>query len=84
MIRVMLEELRSGACNYSCLEKRVLLRIGTISTVNTILYFLRDEGYIFKEGSENRASYRMSARGEKLLEAISERNQANSGSMGGE
>ena len=67
-MKVTLEELRLGACNFSCLEKRVLAQIGTFTTVSTILYFLRDEGYVYKESSESRASYRMSARGEKLLD----------------
>jgi predicted transcriptional regulator len=82
VIKVTLEELRSGACNFSCLEKRVLAQIGTFTTVSTILYFLRDEGYVYKEGSESRASYRMTARGEKLLEALSS-NQVNFGGDGG-
>ena len=63
VIKVTLEELRSGACNFSCLEKRVLMQVGTFTTVSPILYFLRDEGYVYKEGSESRASYRMSERG---------------------
>jgi hypothetical protein len=84
MIQVTLEELGSGPCNYSCLEKRVLARIGTFTTVNTIFYFLRNEGYLYKEGSESRAAYRMSPRGEKLLEAIGNSNQANPCGNGGE
>ena len=82
VIKVTLEELRVGACNFSVLEKRVLMQIGTFTTVSTILYFLRDEGYVYKIGPESRASYRMSDRGEKLLEALSS-NQINSGINGG-
>lgn len=82
MIKVTLNELSAGPCNYSYLEKKVLAQIGTFTTVTSILYFLRDEGYVYKEGSENRASYRMSARGEKMLEALSS-NQVNSGGNGG-
>ena len=83
MIKVTLNELGAGPCNYSYLEKKVLAQIGTFSTVTAILYFLRDEGYVTKEGSESRASYRITARGEKLLEAISYSNQLNSGSVNG-
>ena len=83
IIKATLEELRSGSCNYSCLEKKVLAQIGTFTTVTAILYFLRDEGYVTKEGSESRASYRMTARGQKLLEVLSYSNQLNSGSVNG-
>jgi hypothetical protein len=83
VMRVTLEELESAPCNYSCLEKKVLAQIGTFSTVTKILYFLRHEGYVFKEGSESRALYRMTAREEKLLEAIRDSNQVNSGSITG-
>jgi len=68
--KAKLEELGPGPCKYSCLEKRVLARTGTFTIVNTIRYFLRDEGYVSKVGSENRASYSISPTGEKLLEAL--------------
>lgn len=67
----MLDVLSSEPCSYSVLEKRVLIRAGTYATVTTILYFLRDSGYISKDGFEHRASYKISPKGRKLLEALS-------------
>jgi predicted transcriptional regulator len=71
LARVTLDELRVEPCSYSVLEKRVLIRNGTFATVPIILYFLRDSGYIIKESSEHRAPYKLSTKGEKLLEALS-------------
>jgi predicted transcriptional regulator len=71
LARVLLAELGSGPCSFSVLEKRVLAKAGTYATVTSLLYFLRDSGFIFKGACENRAPYNISAKGRLLLEALS-------------
>jgi predicted transcriptional regulator len=71
LTRVLLAELRFGPCSFSILEKRVLAKAGTYATVTSVLYFLRNSGFIAKDSCENRAPYNISAKGRLLLEALS-------------
>lgn len=70
-MKVLLNELSCEPCSYSILEKRAVGKAGTFATVTSILYFLRDSGFILKEDSENRSPYAISAKGRLLLEALS-------------
>ena len=71
LTRVLLAELSCEPCSFSILEKRVLTKAGTCATVTSLLYFLRDFGFIFKGACENRAPYTISVKGRLLLEALS-------------
>jgi hypothetical protein len=71
LARVLLAELSCEPCRFSILEKRVLAKAGTYATVTSLLYFLRDSGFIFKGACENRAPYNISVKGRLLLEALS-------------
>ena len=71
LTRVLLAELTCEPCRYSILEKRVLSKAGTYATVTSLLYFLRDSGFIVKGACENRAPYHISVKGKLLLEALS-------------
>ena len=71
LAKVLLAELRCEPCRFSILEKRVLAKAGTYATVTSLLYFLRDSGFIVKGACENRAPYNISSKGRLLLEALS-------------
>jgi hypothetical protein len=71
LTRVLLAELSCEPCRFSILEKRVLAKAGTYATVTSLLYFLRDSGFISKGAYENRAPYSISVKGRLLLEALS-------------
>lgn len=71
LARVLLHELSCEPCCYSVLEKRVVGKAGTYATVTSLLYFLRDSGFIFKDDSEHRSPYALSVKGRLLLEALS-------------
>jgi predicted transcriptional regulator len=71
LTRVLLAELSCEPCCFSILEKRVLVKAGTYATVTSLLYFLRDSGFIVKGACENRAPYNISVKGRLLLEALS-------------
>ena len=63
--------LSSQPCSHVVLEKRVLAQAGTYTTVTNLMFFLRSSGYIFKDELEIRGSYSITAKGKKLLEALS-------------
>jgi predicted transcriptional regulator len=71
LAKVLLNELSCEPCGYSILEKRVVAKAGTYATVTSILFFLRDSGFIVKDSFENRAPYTISDKGKLLLEALS-------------
>ena len=71
LAKVLLAELSCEPCRFSILEKRVLSKAGTYATVTSLLYFLRDSGFIVKGACENRAPYNISVKGQLLLEALS-------------
>ena len=71
LTKVLLNELSCEPCSYSVLEKRVVAKAGTYATVTSILYFLRDSGFIVKCACDNRAPYNISVKGRLLLEALS-------------
>ena len=69
--KVLLHELSCEPCSYSVLEKRVVAKAGTYATFNSILYFLRDSGFILKYASERLSPYNLTGKGKLLLEALS-------------
>ena len=71
LAKVLLNELSCEPCSYSILEKRVVAKAGTYATFNSILYFLRLSGFIFKAESERFSPYNLSDKGKLLLEALS-------------
>jgi predicted transcriptional regulator len=71
LAKILLAELSYEPCRFSILEKRVLVKAGTYATVTSLLYFLRDSGFIVKGAYENRAPYAISVKGRLLLEALS-------------
>ena len=71
LAKVLLGELSFEPCSYSVLEKRVVAKAGTYATFNSILYFLRISGFIFKAESERFSPYNLSDKGKLLLEALS-------------
>jgi predicted transcriptional regulator len=71
LTRVLLAELSCEPCRFSILQKRILAKAGTYATVTSLLYFLRDSGFISKCTCENRAPYTISPKGRLLLEALS-------------
>ena len=70
LIRVMLKELSCEPCRFSELESRVVAKTGTYATVNNILYFLRNSGFILKDESDRFSDYYLSEKGKLLLEAL--------------
>ena len=66
-----MSELSCESCCFSVLEKRVVNKAGTYRTVTSLLYFLRDSGFIFKDNAVNRSPYMLSVKGRLLLEALS-------------
>lgn len=71
LAKVLLNELSCEPCSYSVLEKRVVAKAGTYATVTSILYFLRDSGFILKDASERLSPYNLTDKGKLLLEALS-------------
>lgn len=71
LAKVLLNELSCQPCSYSVLEKRVVAKAGTYATVTSILYFLRDSGFILKDASERLSPYNLTDKGKLLLEALS-------------
>lgn len=70
LAKVLLKELSCEPCRYSVLEKRVVAKVGTYATVTSILYFLRDSGFILKDESERLSPYNLTDRSKLLLEAL--------------
>ena len=71
LTKTILREVSNGPVSFSLLEKRVLIKTGTYATVTSLIYFLRDFGFIVKGACENRAPYNISVKGRLLLEALS-------------
>ena len=71
LAKILLNELSREPCGYSVLEKRVVTKVGTYATVTSILYFLKNSGFILKDASERLSPYNLTDKGKLLLEALS-------------
>jgi hypothetical protein len=71
LTQVILHLVSREPVSFSLLEKRALVKAGTYATVTDLIYFLRDNGFIFKVSCEHRSPYSISVKGKLLLEALS-------------
>ena len=68
--RVVLRELSRQNLSRSGLTRRAIQRGAGYASFNSIFSYLISEGYVEKSGIEQRAPYRITERGIKLLEAV--------------
>ncbi|MEM3596512.1 MAG: hypothetical protein QXJ53_00035 [Candidatus Bathyarchaeia archaeon] len=72
LARIVLAELvRAGSLRRRDLEKRTLIKCGTRATFDSILAFLKNQGYITKASAEHTAPYKITDKGKRFLEALS-------------
>ena len=72
LARIVLAELvRAGSLRRRDLEKRTLIKCGTRATFDSILAFLKNQGYITKASAEHMAPYKITEKGRRFLEALS-------------
>ena len=68
--RVILEALSKQSFSRTKLENTVTRKLGSHARFDNMLRFLVEGNYVQKCGSEHRSPYSITARGEKLLEAL--------------
>ena len=72
LARIMLaEHVKAGSLRRRDLEKRTLIKCGTRATFDSILAFLKEQGYIAKASAEHTAPYQITEKGKRFLEALS-------------
>ncbi|MEM0314103.1 MAG: hypothetical protein QXQ41_06120 [Candidatus Bathyarchaeia archaeon] len=72
LARIVLAELvKAGSLRRRDLEKRTLIKCGTRATFDSILAFLKNQGYITKASAEQMAPYKITEKGKRFLEALS-------------
>ncbi|MEM2631356.1 MAG: hypothetical protein QXE00_02180 [Candidatus Bathyarchaeia archaeon] len=72
LARIVLAELaKAGSLRRRDLEKRTLIKCGTRATFDSILAFLKNQGYITKASAEHMAPYKITEKGRRFLEALS-------------
>ncbi|MEM1564173.1 MAG: hypothetical protein QW161_05845 [Candidatus Bathyarchaeia archaeon] len=72
LARIMLAELmKAGSLRRRDLEKHTLTKCGTRATFDSILAFLKGQGYIAKASAEYMAPYQITEKGKRFLEALS-------------
>jgi len=68
---VLAELLKAGSLRRRDLEKRTLIKCGTRATFDSILAFLKTQGYIAKAAEAHIAPYQITEKGKRFLEALS-------------
>jgi predicted transcriptional regulator len=68
---VLAELLKAGSLRRRDLEKRTLIKCGTRATFDSILAFLKAQGYIAKASEAHIAPYQITEKGKRFLEALS-------------
>jgi len=68
---VLAELLKAGSLRRRDLEKRTLIKCGTRATFDSILAFLKTQGYITKASERHIAPYQITDKGKRFLEALS-------------
>jgi predicted transcriptional regulator len=68
---VLAELLKTGSLRRRDLEKRTLIKCGTRATFDSILAFLKAQGYIAKASEAHIAPYQITEKGKRFLEALS-------------
>jgi len=68
---VLAELLKAGSLRRRDLEKRTLIKCGTRATFDSILAFLKAQGYIAKASEAHIAPYQITDKGKRFLEALS-------------
>jgi predicted transcriptional regulator len=68
---VLAELLKAGSLRRRDLEKRTLIKCGTRATFDSILAFLKAQGYIAKASERHIAPYQITEKGKRFLEALS-------------
>jgi predicted transcriptional regulator len=72
LARIVLAELvKAGSLRRRDLEKRTLIKCGTRATFDSILAFLKAQGYIAKASEAHIAPYQITEKGKRFLEALS-------------
>ena len=72
LARIVLAELvKAGSLRRRDLEKRTLIKCGTRATFDSILAFLKAQGYIAKASEAHIAPYQITGKGKRFLEALS-------------
>ncbi|MGB9778332.1 MAG: hypothetical protein ACPLW8_02910 [Candidatus Bathyarchaeales archaeon] len=72
LARVVLAELvKAGSLRRRDLEKRTLIKCGTRATFDSILAFLKAQGYVVKASEAHTAPYQITEKGKRFLEALS-------------
>ena len=72
LARIVLAELvRAGSLRRRDLEKRTLIKCGTRATFDSILAFLKAQGYVIKAFGRHTAPYQITDKGKRFLEALS-------------
>jgi len=72
LARVVLAELvkAGGGLRRRDLEKRTLIKCGTRATFDSILAFLKAQGYIAKASERHTAPYQITDKGKRFLEVL--------------
>jgi len=68
---VLAELVRAGSLRRRDLEKRTLMKCGTRATFDSILAFLKTQGYVAKASARHIAPYQITEKGRRFLEALS-------------
>jgi DNA-binding PadR family transcriptional regulator len=73
LARIVLAELvkAGNGLRRRDLEKRTLIKCGTRATFDSILAFLKAQGYIVKASEAHIAPYQITGKGKRFLEALS-------------
>ena len=72
LARIVLAELvKAGSLRRRDLEKRTLIKCGTRATFDSILAFLKAQGYVVKASERHTAPYQITDKGKRFLEALS-------------
>jgi hypothetical protein len=70
-MRLVLRELSKGSLSRRTLESRFTRKFESPAAFESTFLFLIRDGRVEKSGSEHRAPYRITERGQKMLEGLS-------------
>jgi len=70
LAKIVLHELNKTPTNRTQLEKKATRKCGTHASFESILHFLKENGYLEKTAQRHRAPYRITEKGRKLLEGL--------------